>query len=151
MQEIKLDKHIKLLDCPGIVMSKDEDSASLALKNCLKIETLVDPTGPIELLLKRCNKEQLITNYKIGEFADVNEFLVLVAKRCGKVKKNGVADINKAAQLVLNDWTSGKLTYYTQPPATPKVSNTKIVTEFSGNFDIEALFQEERKKLMLWK
>jgi len=37
MQEIKLDKHIKLLDCPGIVMSRDEDSASLALKNCIRV------------------------------------------------------------------------------------------------------------------
>ncbi len=37
MKEIKLDKHIKLLDCPGIVMSKDEDPASLALKNCIKV------------------------------------------------------------------------------------------------------------------
>lgn len=37
MQEIKLDKHIKLLDSPGIVMSKDEDSASLALKNCIRV------------------------------------------------------------------------------------------------------------------
>lgn len=39
MQEVKLDKHIKLLDSPGIVMSKDEDSASLALKNCLKVHS----------------------------------------------------------------------------------------------------------------
>jgi nuclear GTP-binding protein len=105
MQEIKLDKHIKLLDCPGIVMSKDEDSASLALKNCLKIETLEDPSAPIELLLKRCNKQQLIMNYKIPDFADANEFLVLIAKRCGKIKKNGIADVRKAAQQVLNDWT----------------------------------------------
>jgi len=37
MQEIKLDKHIKLLDCPGIVMSRDEDCASLALKNCIRV------------------------------------------------------------------------------------------------------------------
>lgn len=147
MQEIKLDKHIKLLDCPGIVMSKEEDSASLALKNCLKIETLDDPTAPIELLLKRCNKQQLIMNYKIADFADVTEFLVLVAKRCGKVKKNGIPDVKKAAQLILNDWTGGKLTYYTSPPATPKVSDTKIITKLSAGFDIDALMDEEQAQL----
>lgn len=70
-----------------------------------KIESLEDPSGPIDLLLKRCNKEQLITNYKISDFNDVNEFLVLVAKRCGKIKKNGIPDVKKAAQLILNDWT----------------------------------------------
>lgn len=41
MQEIKLDKHIKLLDSPGIVMSKDEDAASLALKNCIKVRIIM--------------------------------------------------------------------------------------------------------------
>ena len=127
MQEIKLDKHIKLLDCPGIVMSKDEDSASLALKNCIKVsfvffcnhkcfqiilvffyiqvENLEDPIAPIDLLLKRCNNEQLIMRYKISDFTDAIQFLTLVAKRHGKVKKGGVADIRKAAQLILNDWT----------------------------------------------
>jgi nuclear GTP-binding protein len=105
MQEIKLDKHIKLLDCPGIVMSRDEDSASLALKNCIRIESLDDPTAPIELLLKRCNREQLIVCYKISEYKDAADFLTQIAKRCGKIKKNGIPDIKKAAQLVLNDWT----------------------------------------------
>ena len=37
MKEIKLDKHVKLLDCPGIVMSKEENMASLVLKNCIKV------------------------------------------------------------------------------------------------------------------
>jgi len=147
MQEIKLDKHIKLLDCPGIVMAKDEDTASLALKNCLRIESLDDPSGPIDLLLKRCNKEQLITNYKISDFTDVNDFLVLVSKRCGKIKKNGIPDVKKAAQLVLNDWTSGKLTYYTSPPEVAKVSDTKLITEFSAGFDIDALLSEENTNI----
>ena len=65
MQEIKLDKHIKLLDSPGIVMARDESLASLALKNCVKIESLDDPTLPIDLLIKRCNKAYLIEKYKI--------------------------------------------------------------------------------------
>lgn len=43
--------------------------------------------------------------------------------------------------------SSGKLTYYTQPPAIPKVSNTKIITELSTGFDIDALFQEETKAI----
>ena len=73
----------------------------------------MDPSAPVDLLLKRCNKEQLILNYKISDFKDVNEFLILVAKRCGKVKKNGIVDVKKAAQLVLNDWTwYGKFNLY---------------------------------------
>ncbi len=71
----------------------------------IQIENLNDPFGPIELLLKRCNKEQLIIRYKIAPFDDATQFLTLVAKKCGKIKKDGIPDLNKAAQLILNDWT----------------------------------------------
>ena len=37
----------------------------------------------------------------------------------------------------------GKLTFYTQPPAGDKVLQTKIVTEFGKEFDIESLLKEE--------
>lgn len=38
---------------------------------------------------------------------------------------------------------SGKLTYYTSPPEVAKVSDTKLITEFSPGFDIDALLSEE--------
>jgi nuclear GTP-binding protein len=148
MQEIKLDKHIKLLDCPGIVMARDEDSASLALKNCIKVENLEDPIAPIDLLIKRCNKEQLILRYKIAEFTDSIDFLTQVARRLGKMKKGGVADIRKAAQLILNDWTGGRLSYYTQPPKAESATDTKIVTKLAPAFDIDALFADNEEKEM---
>ncbi len=56
-------------------------------------------------MLKKCDREQLIIRYKITEFENALDFLNLVAKRCGKVKKSGIPDINKAAHMVLNDWT----------------------------------------------
>jgi hypothetical protein len=37
----------------------------------------------------------------------------------------------------------GKLTFYTQPPAGDKVLQTKIVTEFGKEFDIDSLLKEE--------
>lgn len=47
MQEIQLDKHVKLLDCPGVVMVKSvENGVSIALRNCKRIEKLDDPVGP---------------------------------------------------------------------------------------------------------
>jgi nuclear GTP-binding protein len=41
VQEVKLDKNIKLLDSPGIVISKDGDVASLALKNCVRVSLIL--------------------------------------------------------------------------------------------------------------
>lgn len=47
MQEVQLDKNVKLLDCPGVVMLKSgENDASIALRNCKRIEKLDDPVGP---------------------------------------------------------------------------------------------------------
>lgn len=47
MQEIQLDKNVKLLDCPGVVMIKSkENDHSVTLRNCKRIEKLDDPIGP---------------------------------------------------------------------------------------------------------
>lgn len=49
MQEVQLDKNVKLLDCPGVVMLKSAgNDASVALRNCKRIEKLEDPAGPGE-------------------------------------------------------------------------------------------------------
>ena len=59
VQEIQLDKHVKLLDSPGVIMSKTGDQASLILRNCIKLESLTDPVPAIEAILRRCNKLQV--------------------------------------------------------------------------------------------
>lgn len=47
MQEVNLDKNVKLLDCPGVVMLRSAaNDASIALRNCKRIEKLDDPIGP---------------------------------------------------------------------------------------------------------
>lgn len=47
LQEVQLDKNVKLLDCPGVVMLRSgENDASIALRNCKRIEKLDDPIGP---------------------------------------------------------------------------------------------------------
>jgi ribosome biogenesis GTPase A len=48
MQEVHLDKKVKLLDCPGVVMLKSSDggSVSVALRNCKRVEKMDDPISP---------------------------------------------------------------------------------------------------------
>lgn len=47
MQEVQLDKKVKLLDCPGVVMLRSSGSdVSVALRNCKRIEKLDDPITP---------------------------------------------------------------------------------------------------------
>ena len=46
MQEIQLDKKVKLLDCPGIIFDTEGSEAAtgaLLLKNCISVADMEDP------------------------------------------------------------------------------------------------------------
>ncbi|XP_077458231.1 guanine nucleotide-binding protein-like 3-like protein [Stigmatopora argus] len=142
LQEVHLDKHIKLLDCPGIVMATSTTDAAMILRNCVKIEQLVDPLPPVEAILRRCNKAQILQHYGITDFHTALEFLALLARRQGKLKKGGLPDTDKAAKSVLMDWTGGRITYFTHPPEThtlPTHVSAEIVTEMGKAFDWDEL------------
>lgn len=53
MQEIQLDKNIVLLDSPGVILSTEDQTNSLILRQAIKVEELVDPYRPVEALLGR--------------------------------------------------------------------------------------------------
>ncbi|XP_041038466.1 guanine nucleotide-binding protein-like 3-like protein, partial [Carcharodon carcharias] len=150
LQEIHLDKHIKLLDCPGIVMATSTSDAAVILRNCVKIEQLQDPVEPVAAILRRCNKQQVMRHYNIPEFRDTQEFLAVLARRLGKLRKGGHPDHEKAAKTVLADWTSGKICYFTQPPEThtlPTHISAEIVAELGKAFDIEELEKGNQESL----
>jgi nuclear GTP-binding protein len=90
IQEISLDKHVRLLDSPGIVFSLGDDhenAVEAVLRNCVKVELLEDPVAPVDLILKRCSAEELVRIYQIPFYMDVNDFLVQVARQRGRLRK----------------------------------------------------------------
>ncbi|CAJ0957697.1 unnamed protein product, partial [Mesorhabditis belari] len=145
IQEVELDKNIRLLDSPGVVLATKSqvDTVEVALKNAIRVENLADPVSPVQAILRRCTKETLMLHYVIADFSSCEHFLALVARKLGRLKKGGVPDINAAARHVLNDWNSGRLRYYTQPPEQAPVNENleaaQIVAQFSKEFDIDAL------------
>ncbi|XP_027927619.1 guanine nucleotide-binding protein-like NSN1 [Vigna unguiculata] len=149
MQEVHLDKNVKLLDCPGVVMLKSQhNDASIALKNCKRIENLEDPISPVKEILKLCLPEQLVTLYKIGSFnvGDVDDFLRKVAREKGKLKKDGIHDVATTVRIVLRDWNEGtKIQYYTMPPNRDQgePSEAKIVSEFAKEFNLDEVYNNE--------
>ncbi|XP_061584015.1 guanine nucleotide-binding protein-like 3-like protein isoform X2 [Cololabis saira] len=150
LQEVHLDKHIKLLDCPGIVMATSTSDAAMILRNCVKIEQLVDPLPPVEAILRRCNKAEIMEHYGVAEFHTPLEFLALLAKRQGKLRKGGLPDTDKAAKSVLMDWTGGRISYFTHPPEThtlPTHVSAEIVTQMSKAFDWDELEKGNREVL----
>jgi nuclear GTP-binding protein len=146
MQEVQLDKNVKLLDCPGVVMLKSgANDASITLRNCKRIEKLDDPIGPVKEILKLCPARMLVTLYKIPSFDSVDDFLQKVASVRGKLKKGGVVDVEAAARIVLHDWNEGKIPYYTMPPIRNQgePSEAKIVSELGKEFNIDEVYNIE--------
>ena len=145
MQEIQLDSKIKLLDCPGMILNDVKDTkndAQAALRNAVKIEQLDDLETPVEAILQRCQPKYLQLQYDIVSFENVHEFLALVARANGKLKKGGMPDKESAARKVLQDWNCGKIKYYTEPPETEKTSNqeeSEIVSQFAEEFNLDSL------------
>jgi len=138
-QEIHLDKRVKLLDSPGIVFPKPgEVSDDIVLRNVVKLEQVADPISPVEKILERVRKEVILAIYKIPTFNTSFEFLTHVARKHGKLSKGGIPNVQAAARIVLQDWTGGKIPFYTEPP---KVAagihiGAKIVEQFAPDFDV---------------
>ncbi|CAM8959287.1 unnamed protein product [Rhodiola kirilowii] len=146
MQEIQLDKNVKLLDCPGVVMLKSgESDASIALRNCNRIEKLDDPKSPVSEILNRCPAHMLISLYKIPTFEGVDDFLFKVGTVRGRLKKGGTVDTDAAARIVLHDWNEGKIPYFTMPPTRSEAgcSEVKIVSEFGKEFNVDEAYSGE--------
>merc|ERR1719495_1946578 len=143
MQEVQLDSKIKLLDSPGLVLASGSMSdASVALRNAIKVETLEDPVTPVVAIIGRVPRQHLMLHYGVATFSDTAEFLAKLAISSGKLKKGGVPDRNLAARIVLNDWNSGKIKYFTHPPETKDESceiSAEIVTEFAKEVKLDDL------------
>ncbi|KAF2292636.1 hypothetical protein GH714_026199 [Hevea brasiliensis] len=146
MQEVQLDKNVKLLDCPGVVLLKSgENDASIALRNCKRIEKLDDPINPVKEILKLCPARLLVTLYKIPNFESVDDFLQKVATVRGRLKKGGIVDVEAAARIVLHDWNEGKIPYYTMPPSRNQDEplEAKIVSELGKEFNVDEVYSGE--------
>merc|ERR1712083_112110 len=148
MQEIQLDSKIKLLDSPGLVLASGNMSdASVALRNAIKVETLDDPVTPVVAILGRVPRPHIMLQYGIGTFQDTAEFLAKLAIQMGKLKKGGVPDRTMAARIVLGDWNTGKIKYFTHPPEIRANISSEIVQEFSKDFNLEDLEKVEETEM----
>jgi len=149
MQEIVLDKNIRLVDSPGVVFDDEQNGGvDVLLRNCVDTDSLPDPLPAVKGLIERCSQESLMITYSIPAFppGDENIFLGMIAKKYGKVKKGGIPDKVAAAKFVLKDWNSGKVPYYTPPPASDDVihqvgiqGSAKVVSTFSEEFDVSQM------------
>eukprot|EP00033_Pygsuia_biforma_P000501 GCRY01000590.1.p1 GENE.GCRY01000590.1~~GCRY01000590.1.p1 ORF type:complete len:622 (-),score=212.69 GCRY01000590.1:57-1922(-) len=148
VQEVHLDKHIKLLDTPGIVFAPGASvDSNVILRNCVKVEQIDDPVGPVALIVARCQKDRLMQLYNVPNFSDVTEFIAHVARSRGKLRKGGLPNMDAAAKLILQDWNKGTIPFYTVPPkekTSAGVVSSSVVTSYSEDFDMQQIIDKEK-------
>jgi len=155
LQEVVLDRNLRLIDSPGVVFDTTEETGGTAsasetmLRNCIDADSVEDPIPAIRALLTRCSAESLMMTYSIPAFPkhDAMIFLAMIAKRNGRVLKGGIPDKVQAARTVLRDWNSGKIPYYTRPPTVDpktegeggKKGDVTVVHGFGEAFDVNKM------------
>ena len=123
LQEIILDNNIRLLDCPGIVMSNNENNI---LYNIIRTEDIKEPIEVVSKILKKIEQEYFLKTYNLdisilkGSELTVEKIIYLVGEKMKKYKKGGIVDLDKSARIIINDWNLGKLKYYSVPPGLDK-------------------------------
>lgn len=150
LQTVQLDRHIQLLDCPGVVMETGAPTAAAPLRGALAPQRLRDPLTPAAAILRRCPPEQLSQLYGVPPCPDPRQFLSHLARRQGRLRPGGLPDPHAAAVALLHDWTSGKISYYTHPPKRDEVGvqlEAQILQSMGPELDLEALERGDAEAL----
>lgn len=115
VQEVEIESNIKILDCPGIVFDNSFDP-DMVLRNVVRIENVEDFYAPVNRIIEKVGKERMQSIYEVNDFGTTTEFLGNLARKRGKLKKGGIADLDAAGKFVLHDWVTGKIPYFVYPP-----------------------------------
>ena len=113
-QWIKLNKNLELLDTPGILWPKFEDQQiglKLAMAGSINDEILNIAELSVELI-KFLVKEYpgtILERYGVEEDMKELDILEQIGTKRGCLKKGSVIDIDKAADIVIDEFRAGKL------------------------------------------
>ncbi|ANR71412.1 ribosome biogenesis GTPase YlqF [Selenomonas sp. oral taxon 126] len=114
-QWIRLGAQLELLDMPGILWPKFEDrQAALHLAFTGAINDNVYDVASVVLLLLNTLREEypadLVARYRLeGDLPSGTELLEEIGRRRGCLRAGGKIDYEKAEQIVLTDFRSGRL------------------------------------------
>lgn len=112
-QWIKAGSNIQLLDTPGILWPKFEEKIGLHLSftNAIRDEVLNIEDLTLKFLeeMKEIKPEALMDRYGIDPEAPALEIYEAIAKKRGAIIAGGDFDYTRTANIILNDFRSGKL------------------------------------------
>lgn len=113
-QWIKLNKTLELLDTPGILWPKFEDEQvgiRLAIAGSINDEILNIAELSLELIriLKKDYPGKLNERYGVDEDETEINILEKIAVKRGCIKKGNSVDLDKAADILIDEFRSGKI------------------------------------------
>lgn len=112
-QWIKAGSNIQFLDTPGILWPKFEEKIGLHLSftNAIRDEVLNIEDLTLKFLeeMKEIKPEALVDRYGIDPEAPALEIYEAIAKKRGAIIAGGDFDYTRTANIILNDFRSGKL------------------------------------------
>ncbi|XP_066473245.1 guanine nucleotide-binding protein-like 3 isoform X2 [Tiliqua scincoides] len=146
MQVVHIDKQIKMLDSPSIIVSPSSSAVALALRSTMNFrpENAVDS---VDIILTHFSKPQIILHYNIPDYRNSLEFLSLLSQKKGLLKKGGLANTTGTAESLLSDWTGAKVRYYSEPPESWNMSphlSIEAVAATKQDFDMEDLAEDNK-------
>nr|XP_056712641.1 guanine nucleotide-binding protein-like 3 [Euleptes europaea] len=150
MQIVHIDKQIKMLDSPSIIVAPSSSPLTLALRSTT---TDVDSGNVLDsaaAILKPCSKQQIMMRYNISDYRNPLEFFTLLAQKRVMLKKGGVLNTEGAAKVLLSDWTGAKVSYYSRPPASWIPSShlsTEALAAVKQAFNFEDLEEDNKSTL----
>ncbi|XP_053993386.1 uncharacterized protein LOC128884208 isoform X1 [Hylaeus volcanicus] len=133
IQEIQFDSKVKLLDSPGVIYSGNDDDPLVILRNATQFTKIQDPISVVTVLLEKYPHHEIMKMFQVPSFANTSEFLTIIARKLGKLKKGGVCDFEAAARAVLHDWTSGAVLHYVLPPSSSDMNLNDELMENDTN------------------
>ncbi|KAJ1324434.1 nuclear GTP-binding protein [Microdochium nivale] len=117
-QYITLMKRIYLIDCPGIVPPSITDTPTdILLRGVVRVENVDNPEQYIPAVLAKVKPHHMERTYELKGWTDHIHFLELLARKGGRLLKAGEPDVDGIAKMVLNDFSRGKIPWFTPAPA----------------------------------
>ena len=114
IQKIKLSKNIYLLDTPGVVPSKEENSISpqiIKKETQISVKNYNTIKAPELIVQNIMNDSPEIFDkfYNVNSEKDINILLETLGKKWNFLKKGGIVNEDRTARKILKDYQEGKI------------------------------------------
>lgn len=110
--------------------AKDSQTDTV-LKGVVRVEALSTPSEHIAALMERVKPLYLSKTYGIPlqnkddptENWDPENFMDKLARKKGRLLKQGEPDLDSVAKIILSDWVRGRIPFFVPPPERPEELN----------------------------